>query len=466
MSDASNSTSSLLAASSGEHSQEGLPEMLTAGYDGGLTLTSNREFRMDEACTRPPQALGLVDRTARRLVTAQLRDLTRGEITLQDSAGHCRVGQPDDLHAVMQIHEPRFYRDAILGGSLSFAESYLQGDWDCDDLAGLLRIFTRNCASADRFDKGFAWLKGFVHRWFHHWHANSRSGSRKNIHAHYDLGNDFFRLWLDDTMAYSSAVFTRSDDTLQAASAEKFDRVCRRLQLNASDHLVEIGSGWGGFAMHAASRYGCRVTTTTISQEQYDEATRRIRDAGLSDQVTVLLRDYRDMTGQFDKLVSIEMIEAVGHEYMDEYFRCCSRLLKPNGSMVLQAILMPERRHEQYLKNVDFIQRYVFPGGCLPSVGSILESVARATDMRLVHAEDFALHYAETLRRWKSAFHSRLDAVRRLGYSERFLRLWHYYLCYCEAVFEERYCGLMQIQFDKPLCRRDALPQGCSTLNR
>lgn len=426
------------------------------------STTANRSPLQQDASppsnASPGQSLGIIDRTARRIVVRQLRDLTRGEITLRDASGACRVGQADDLHVVMQIHKPRFYRDAILGGTLSVAESYLQGDWDCDDLAGLFRIFTRNCESADRFDKGFARLTGMVHRWFHYWHANSRSGSRNNIHAHYDLGNEFFRLWLDDTMAYSSAIFTGQDDSLQQASSEKFDRVCRRLQLKSSDHVLEIGSGWGGFAMHAASQYGCRVTTTTISQEQYDEARQRIREAGLSHRISVLLSDYRDLKGQFDKLVSIEMIEAVGHKYMDEYFRCCSQLLKPTGSMMLQAILMPERRHEQYLKSVDFIQRYVFPGGCLPSMGSILDSVARATDLRLVNAEDFAPHYAETLRRWCAAFHERIDDVRQLGYSERFLRLWHYYLCYCEAVFEERYCGVMQIQFDKPRCRRDAIP--------
>jgi cyclopropane-fatty-acyl-phospholipid synthase len=215
---------------------------------------------------------------------------------------------------------------------------------------------------------------------------------------------------------------------------------------------LEIGSGWGGFAIHAAKNYGCHVTTTTISREQFEVAQQRIRGAGLADRITLLQQDYRELHGQFDKLVSIEMIEAVGHRYLDEYFRQCGKLLRPNGSLVLQAIVMPERGYEQYLKSVDFIQRYVFAGGCLPSLGAMLGSVGRTTDLRFVHAEDFAPHYAETLRHWRRAFQNRIHDVRGLGYSDQFIRLWNYYLSYCEAAFEERYIGLLQIQFDRPEC--------------
>lgn len=399
--------------------------------------------------------LGVLDRLARRAITRRLAGLSRGQITLQDSSGITKLGQSADLRATIRVHRPTFFRQAALGGTLSIAECYFRGDWDCDDLTALFRIFVRNRNATGALDRGLARLAGLGHRLFHKWHANTHSGSRRNIGAHYDLGNDFFRLWLDETMAYSSGIFPRPSATLEEASTEKFDRACRKLDLQPHDEVLEIGAGWGGFSIHAATNYGCRVTTTTISREQFAVAEERIEEAGLTDQIQLLQQDYRDLTGQFDKLVSIEMIEAVGHRYLDAYLRKCGALLRPDGSLLLQAIVMPEGGYDRYLRSVDFIQRYVFPGGCLPSLGAILESVGRATDMRFVHAEDFAPHYAETLRHWRRAFHARLDDVRQLGYSEQFIRLWTYYLCYCEAVFAERYVGILQIQFDKPLCRRD-----------
>jgi cyclopropane-fatty-acyl-phospholipid synthase len=404
--------------------------------------------------------LSFLDRLARRVVTKQLAGLRRGEITLRDSSGSILLGERADLQATMLVHRPQFFRQALLGGTLSVAESYLCGDWDCDDLTSLLRIFVRNRDSASKLDGGLAKLASYGHRLFHWWRANSRTGSRRNISAHYDLGNDFFRLWLDDTMAYSSGIFPAPGASLRDASIEKFDRVCRKLSLRPSDQVLEIGTGWGGFAIHAAKNYGCHVTTTTISREQFEVAQQRIKEAGLANQVMLLQQDYRDLRGQFDKLVSIEMVEAVGYRFLDEYFRQCGRLLRPHGSLVLQAIVMSERGYGKYLKSVDFIQRYVFPGGCLPSLGAILASIGRTTDLRFVHAEDFAPHYAETLRRWRQSFHIRLDDVRRLGYSEQFVRLWNYYLCYCEAAFEERHVGVLQIQFDKPQCRRDLVTHG------
>jgi cyclopropane-fatty-acyl-phospholipid synthase len=264
-------------------------------------------------------------------------------------------------------------------------------------------------------------------------------------------------LWLDDTWSYSSGVFSSPNTTLRDASIEKLDRVCRKLDLRRGDHLLEIGTGWGGLAIHAAQHYGCRVTTTTISRQQFDLASRRIEAAGLTERITLLLHDYRDLTGRFDKLASIEMIEAVGHQYLDTYFRKCAQLLTPEGSMVLQAIVMPERHYEEYLHSVDFIRRYIFPGGSLPSLASVLESVGRSSQLRFVHAEDFAPHYAETLRRWRKAFRERLADVRTLGYSDELIRLWDYYLCYCEAAFEERHIGVVQIQFDNFRCRRDPI---------
>jgi cyclopropane-fatty-acyl-phospholipid synthase len=404
--------------------------------------------------------LGYLDRLAHRFVTAHLGGLRRGEITLHDPSGSSALGQAADLHATLQVHRLQFFRQAVLGGTLSVAESYVRGDWDCDDLTSLFRIFVRNRGFADRLDRGLVGLARYGHRLIHWWHANTRTGSRRNIEAHYDLGNDFFRLWLDDTMAYSSGIFPGPGASLQEASVAKCDRICRKLDLRPSDDVLEIGTGWGGFATHAAKTYGCQVTTTTISREQFEVARQKIQNAGLTNQVTLLQQDYRELNGQFDKLASIEMIEAVGYRNFDRFFRQCGKLLRPDGSLVLQAIVMPDRGYKRYLKSVDFIQRYVFPGGCLPSLGAILASVGRVTDMRFVQAEDFAPHYAETLRRWRQTFRLRLDDVQRLGYSDEFIRLWNYYLCYCEAAFEERAIGVLQIQFDKPECRRDTVDLG------
>lgn len=396
-------------------------------------------------------------RWAERLVRNSLNSLTRGELTLRTSGGTSTFGQTPELQAELHVQHPRFFTRAVLGGRLSVAESYLQGDWDCADLTSLFRIFLKNQSSGERFDRGLARLSELGHRMYHAWHANTRAGSRRNIAAHYDLGNDFYRLWLDDTLAYSSGIFATPEFSLRDASQEKFDRVCRKLELGPSDELVEIGTGWGGFALHAVQNYGCQVTTTTISTEQHAIARQRFQQAGVEGKIALLQQDYRDLAGQFDKLVSIEMIEAVGHRFLDQYFKTCSKLLREDGSMVLQAIVMPEQRYQEYLNSVDFIQRYVFPGGCLPTVASMLQSVGRATDLRLVHVEDFAPHYAETLRRWRRAFQDRLPEVRQLGYPETLIRLWNYYLCYCEAAFEERSVGVVQIQFDKPGCRRDPL---------
>ncbi len=404
--------------------------------------------------------MGWLDRFARRLLLRKLGALQEGSIELNDRCGSTRLGRGGDLQPRLHVHNPAFFRHAVLGGSLSVAESYLRGDWDCDDLTSFFRIFVRNIEAADRLDRGLSQITHWVNRLYHRWHANSKSGSRRNIHAHYDLGNEFFRLMLDDTLAYSSGIFLTPNSTLRDASLEKMDRICRKLDLRPGDHLLEIGAGWGGLAIHAAFEYGCRVTTTTISQQQFDVARQRIDEAGLSDRVTLLLQDYRDLTGQFDKLVSVEMIEAVGHRYFDTYFRKCSELLKPDGTFVLQGIVMPDRRYAQYLKSVDFIQKYVFPGGCLPSMSAMLDSTARATDLRFVHVEDFGTHYAQTLREWRKRFHSQLNDVRELGYPDRFIRMWDYYLSYCEASFDERYTGVVQIQFDKPRCQRDPMAVG------
>ena len=408
-----------------------------------------------ESCNDSDSTLSLAcqgnwtDRLARRLMLKKLETLQGGTLNVVDAAGTTTLGNPGDLSATLVVRRPAFYRHAVLGGTLSVAESYLRGDWECDDLTSMLRIFVRNISQTQQLDSGFSGIAKQFNRLYHTLHANSRTGSRRNIHAHYDLGNEFFRLMLDETMAYSSGIFLTPESTLYEASVEKIDRLCRKLELKPTDHLLEIGTGWGGLALHAATQYGCRVTTTTISQQQYNIARQRIAEAGLSEQVPLLLTDYRDLTGQYDKIVSVEMIEAVGHQYLDTYFGCCSRLLKPSGSFALQSIIMPDQGYSKYLKSVDFIQKYIFPGGCLPSMSSMLTSTARATDLRLAHAEDFGPHYARTLREWRQRFHENLSEVRRLGYPERFVRMWDYYLSYCEAAFDERYIGVVQLQFDK-----------------
>lgn len=404
-------------------------------------------------------------RVARRLLLRKLSNINRGQIVIREEGVETTVGVAGDLSATLEIHDPRVFRRAVFGGNLAVAASYIQGDWNCRDLTSLIRIFIRNSSTADKLEGILPRLTTLWHRFYHWWNSNSRAGSLRNIHAHYDLGNDFFKLWLDETLAYSCGIFASSPVTLEEASIEKFDRVCRKLNLKKGDHLLEIGTGWGGFAIHAAGNYGCRVTTTTISDEQFRMARERIDAAGFGNQVRLVYQDYRDLDGRYDKLASIEMIEAVGHENLDAYFRKCAQLLRPDGTMVIQAIVMPQQGYGSYLKSVDFIQHYIFPGGCLPTVGGMLDSVGRATDLRLVHVEDFAPHYAETLRRWRAAFEEQKVELHRLGYTSEFQRLWNYYLCYCEAAFEERRTGVVQIQFDKPDCRRDPLLVGQRAVN-
>ena len=364
--------------------------------------------------------------------------------------------QDDSLQATIRVHDPRFYWHTVTGGHLGASEAYLRGEWSCDDLVALIRIFSRNAAVLDRVERGFARLLKPLQIIAHRLRRNTRSGSRRNIAAHYDLSNEFYALFLDDTMTYSCGIFPRADASLREASLEKYDRICRKLELSPRDHVVEVGGGWGGFAIYAAGQYGCRVTTTTISEQQYQWASARIREAGLTDRITLLKQDYRDLQGQFDKLVSIEMIEAVGHEYLPAYFTKCCRLLKPDGMMLLQAITIPDERYDAYRRSADFIQRYIFPGGCLPSLSAISQCL-KQTDFRLFHLEDFGSHYVRTLLEWRRRFWENIDQVRALGMSEEFVRMWELYLCYCAGAFDERQIGVSQILLTKPRCRREAI---------
>ncbi len=406
----------------------------------------------------PNRSPGLIDRTAKPIVLRQLNRLNSGEITLSENGASQRlghVGHPGT--ARLRVHSPAMYAKSLLGGGLGFAESYIDGDWTTDNLTELLRIFVRNISVAHEHENGIARLRAPLLRLGGFMKRNTRLGSRKNIAAHYDLGNDFFKLWLDDTMTYSSGIFLSERSTMRDASIEKLDRISRALRLTPDDHVLETGTGWGSFAIHAASTYGCRVTTTTISKRQHEIAKQRVEAAGLSDRVTLLLKDYRDLEGAYDKLVSIEMIEAVGHNYLDTYLAACSRLLKPDGQMMLQAISMPDQRYKQYLRTSDFIRTHVFPGSCCPSLGALSASIARSTDMRCVRYEDITGHYARTLRFWHERFDEQIDAVRKLGYPDRFIRLWDYYLSYCEAGFAERYIGVGQMLLNKPDCRASVI---------
>lgn len=395
---------------------------------------------------------GWFPRLARRLIIDRLKDVRAGGLTLIDAGGRHRLGRHhDELQAGVTVHDPAFYSRLLREGSLGAAESYLRGEWSTGDLTALFRLFLRNPQLGSGVDAGLlSRLAKLAARGVHRLRPNTLGGSRKNIHAHYDLGNDFFALFLDETLTYSCGIFERPESTLAEASRAKLDRLCRKLALSPADHLLEIGTGWGSLALHAASRYGCRVTTATISQAQFQHARWRVAEAGLADRVTVLLADYRELRGRFSKLVSVEMIEAVGHDFLAEYFSHCSHLLTADGLMALQAITMPDHRYPQYLRSADFIQTYIFPGGCCPSLGAMTAAIGRASDLKVTHLEDIGPHYATTLRHWRERFTARLDRVRELGYSARFIRMWEYYLAYCEAGFAERYLGTLQLVLAKP----------------
>jgi len=405
------------------------------------------------------------DRQARQLVLRQMAGLQGGQIVLHESNGSQVLGTAgqtshEPVECELTIRNPRVYSRMLWGGSLGAGEGYIDGDWDVDDLTNLIRLFVRNESLLMTMDTGLARVANWGAQAWHWLRKNTPIGSRRNIAAHYDLGNDFFRLFLDETMMYSSGIFPHEGSSLYEASVEKIDRVCRKLRLSPRDHVLEIGTGWGGFALHAAQNYGCRVTTTTISEEQHACASQRIADAGLSDRVRLLKSDYRHLEGQYDKIASIEMIEAVGHEFLPTFFRKCGELLKPDGIMLLQGIVMFEQRYEAYLKATDFIQRYVFPGGCLPTVAALTGAAAKTSDLYPVHLEDFADHYARTLRCWRERFERKLDEVRSLGFDERFIRIWTYYFCYCEAAFRERYIGLSQLMLAKSGWRGDPIECG------
>jgi cyclopropane-fatty-acyl-phospholipid synthase len=400
------------------------------------------------------------DSLARKAVLTKFQELTTGRLTVVEGNEVTHFGSftsEFEISSVIKVLDTRMYSEIMTKGLNGAAEAYIRDWWTCGDLTALIRIFIRNRHLADKLEGGMSKIASGVYRLLHDMRRNTRQNSLKNITAHYDLGNDFFSIFLDETRMYSCAIFENESSSLEEASICKLKRICQKLDLSHEDHVLEIGTGWGGFALHAAKHYGCRITTTTISQKQYDYARQKVQDAGLNERIKVIKKDYRDLTGQYDKLVSIEMIEAVGHHYFDYFFRKCGDLLQPEGSMLLQGIIIVDHLYEEAKQFADFIKTYIFPGSCIPSISALCGSVARTTDMRLFHLEDITPHYATTLNHWRQRFLQNLQQVRKQGFPEEFIRLWDFYFCYCEGGFLERQIGDVQMIFTKPLCRMDPI---------
>ncbi|GAB3484087.1 class I SAM-dependent methyltransferase [Marinomonas epiphytica] len=396
---------------------------------------------------------GWLARIAKKSVLGMLRRLSVGHLTLDDRGVLYDFGDvsgASDYRAHIKILDEQAYLDIFLNRSIGAGESYMKGNWSTPDLVAVIRLMTANLALVNEIDVKAPMWKRLSTKIFHKLNANTRQGSKQNISAHYDLGNDFFSLFLDPTMMYSSAIYPMQEAPLEEAATYKLERICEKLNLKSTDHLLEIGTGWGGMAIHAAKYYGCSVTTTTISKEQYEFAKQRVEQEGLEDKITLLLKDYRDLTGQYDKLVSIEMIEAVGHEFYDSYFEQCSQLLKADGLMVIQAITIADQRYDYARRSVDFIQRYIFPGGCLPSNEVIAAKIRSQTDMQIVSLEDITEHYAKTLADWRLRFQDAYHKVADMGFDDVFCRMWEFYLAYCEGGFKERAISTGQFVFAKP----------------
>jgi len=390
----------------------------------------------------------------KRLFIKFLEKISVGKLILKDKDESLVFGdEGSELSCEITINRSDAYRRIIRGGGVGVGESYMEGDWDADDLTKVVRIFLINRAALEHLRSSETSLKKIWLSLLHWLNRDTIKGSKKNIMSHYDLGNNFFEKFLDPTMSYSCANFKNIGESLEIASTNKIDSICTQLGLSSSDHLLEIGTGWGGLAIHAAEQYGCRVTTTTISEQQFDYVESLISQRGLQNQVTLLKKDYRDLQGKYDKLVSVEMIEAVGLKFIPEFFRRCSSLLNSNGLMLVQAITMEEQRFEKAKNSVDFIQRYIFPGGALPTLTGLAVAATRNTDLRPLDVRDITLHYSETLKRWKKNFNENIQEIKDMGFDENFQRMWNYYLAYCEGAFFERAIGCVQMQFHKPFFR-------------
>lgn len=358
-----------------------------------------------------------------------------------------------NIKARIDVLNPKTYTRFLFQGDIGAGEAFIQQEWTSPNVTNVIRVFAMNISALDKIERRFAWLSWPLHMLGHLRRNNSKQQAKQNIAEHYDLGNELYSRFLDPLMQYSSAVYPVAGASLQAGQEHKLHRLCQMLELTEHDHLIEIGTGWGGLAIFAATHYGCQVTTTTISEEQYAYATTQVKMHGLENKVTLLKQDYRDLTGTFDKLISVEMIEAVGAKYLPQFFKQCARLLKPDGRMVLQSITIADQRMKSYNRNVDFIQRYVFPGGYLPSVELIAQMFRKHTDMSLRQLDDIGLHYADTLKDWRKAFNNRKNELVPFGYDEKFNRFWNYYLSYCEGAFRERSVSTVQLMATKSQCK-------------
>lgn len=386
---------------------------------------------------------------AKNAVLGNLEKLQSGRIIVRDRTQEWVFGPGGALCATVHIHNDAFYKKSLMNGSLGAAESYIGGDWHTDDLTALLRIMIQNQDVMNHLDGFSARILQILRTAMTKVRKNTLSRARSNVHAHYDLGNEFFQTFLDETLMYSCALFTPSNHDLHQAQLTKIKQIAEKLAPTAEDHILEIGTGWGSLAIHLAQQYGRHVTTTTISAKQYAYVKERIEALNLQDKITLLNQDYRELQGQFDKIVSIEMIEAVGHEYLDQFFKKCDSLLKPGGLLMLQAITMNEQSYEQAANNIDFIKKYIFPGSCLVSIERMGKSIAQHTQLQWLSLTDIGKHYTDTLRHWHDRFFINIAKVRELGFSEQFIRLWQYYLCYCEAGFHEQYISDVQVVWQK-----------------
>ena len=393
---------------------------------------------------------GCIGAILRKALIAKLGMISDGELEMIEPDGAHRFGHASDLRARIEVLDQRAWERVALHGTVGFAECFMDGWVRMDDPVSVVRIFVRNRQAMRAMETGVSTFSLWLLKRWHAARANTRGGSLRNITAHYDLGNEFYRLWLDESMMYSSGIWETPERTLEEAEEAKIDRICRKLALKPGMRVLEIGTGWGGFAIHAAGRYGCHVTTTTISRRQYQLALQRVEAAGLSDKVTILQQDYRDLKGSFDRAVSIEMVEAIGWKQFPIFFQAIGDALKPDGAALVQAITILDRRYHEARRNVDFIQRHIFPGSCIPSVLSLLEAATSSSDLALVHLEDIGPHYVRTLREWRRRFLAHRGDIAKLGYDDNFLRMWEWYLSYCEGGFMERQLGDAQLLFAKP----------------
>ena len=394
----------------------------------------------------------IFDRSCMNLVINLFNKIETGSLTfyLPDGSTRHFGDKNSPLHAQMTIHDYRFFKDAVLGGDVGLGEAYMKGFWDTDDIPALFSVLIKNRQALANGNMTTAWLLRQKDRLMHALRANTLSGSRRNIGEHYDLSNDFFQTFLDPTMLYSCGLYQDESDTCEDAQRRKLQSIIDKAHIESTDHVLEVGCGWGGFAMEAVKQTGCRVTGITVSEEQYQLAQERVLQAGLQDKITILFKDYRNVAGLFDKIVSIEMLEAVGHKYLGTFFTACDKLLKPAGRLVIQVITIPDQNYENYRRNTDWIQKYIFPGGHLPSVTALSQVVTKNTSLLMEQLEDIGTNYARTLKDWRKSFTRNLDKINSLGFDEIFQRKWIYYLAMCEAGFRERAIGDIQVVFRKP----------------